>query len=175
MGTRGVVAVRQEDGGWLGVYNHWDSYPTGLGEDVFEATKEIPANQLQNWCLALLKNDDWREFVNEGECEYCGIVGLGQPHTICVGEMVEGQKHLRTGAAVPEHQHTRDEGGDFKHITDKDFEDSWCEWAYVIDPFKREIEVISKYYGSQGKHSIDAEFDAKVVEKAAYGDEDEDE
>ena len=33
MGTRGMVAV-QSEGRLVGAYNHFDSYPTGLGVDI---------------------------------------------------------------------------------------------------------------------------------------------
>lgn len=162
MSTRGVVAIRREDGGWTGVYNHWDSYPTGLGEEVFAHVRAVPARYRQDFALKLLQYDDWREYQNEGVCEYCGVAGLGQPHSI--------------NMSTNDHQHSRDHGESpsENHITSEDFGETWCEWAYVIDPFKQEIEVISKYYGSRGTFPIDADFDAEAVEKAAYGEDEED-
>lgn len=133
MSTRGCVAVRREDGGWEGVYNHYDSYPEGLGKDVTEAVKLVPAPQLQNWCLELLKCDDWREFLNDGVCEYCGVKGKGQPHTI----------------GLQSHKHTRDEGGPPRHITTENPDALFIEWVYVIDPFKREIEVLENKASGQ--------------------------
>ena len=34
MGTRSVIAVRNETGGWKGRYCHWDGYPEGVGAAV---------------------------------------------------------------------------------------------------------------------------------------------
>jgi hypothetical protein len=143
-----------------------------LGADVFAHFRAIPQKYRTDACLKLLATDDWREYINDGVCEYCGVAGLGQPHTISVGRF-NGAKHLLTGAPVPIHDHTRDDGEGSDPISETDFEDSWCEWAYVIDPFKQEIEVISKHYGPQGTFAIDADFDAEAVEKAAYNDEED--
>lgn len=173
MGTRGCVAVRREDGGWQGVYNHWDSYPTGLGEEVFEHVRSIPAKYRQDFALKLLRTDDWREYINDGVCEYCGVAGLGQPHTIVVG--------------TNEHQHTRDNGepeGD-RLITSENPDPLFIEWVYVIDPFKQEIEVLYSASGdgpdgythySAGTYPIDEDFDAKACERqrGGYGDDDGD-
>jgi len=41
MGTRGSVCWRNEKGEVVGVYNHWDSYPEGLGADVLFAAKHL--------------------------------------------------------------------------------------------------------------------------------------
>ena len=78
MSTRGCVAVgtlRE----WRGVYNHWGSYPTELGADVWAKLQELGAVHLSE---ELLKYGDWREFLNEGRCVYCGKTGVGQPHSI---------------------------------------------------------------------------------------------
>lgn len=77
MGTRGCVAWGTEDN-WKGVYNHWDSYPTGLGVEVWEEIKTIGAAKLVE---GLKRCGDWREYMNGGICEYCGKK-TGQPHSI---------------------------------------------------------------------------------------------
>ena len=40
MGTRGTMAVRV-DGITHGMYNHWDSYYSGLGEDILKVAKML--------------------------------------------------------------------------------------------------------------------------------------
>lgn len=78
MGTRGVVAVRTGPKTWKGVYNHWDSYPTGLGADVWA---EITEHGIEKVAKEMLKYGDWREYKSKGICEYCGQK-VGQPHSI---------------------------------------------------------------------------------------------
>jgi len=44
MGTRGTIAVRI-DGTTHSAYNHWDSYPSGLGEKMLAAAKVMLADR----------------------------------------------------------------------------------------------------------------------------------
>ncbi|MCX7008349.1 MAG: hypothetical protein NTY53_14060, partial [Kiritimatiellaeota bacterium] len=81
MSTRGSVAWRLPDGSALGVYNHSDSYPTGLGADVFAAAKKMGVASL---IAELLQYGDWRELGSGGICQYCGKK-TGQPHSISGG------------------------------------------------------------------------------------------
>jgi len=83
MSTRGVVAVGTEKS-WRGVYNHSDSYPSYLGEDISAELRDWLAEgkSLKSFCERLLRYTDWREFKNSGLCPYCGIIGKGQPHSI---------------------------------------------------------------------------------------------
>lgn len=80
MSTRGCVAIKQGDG-WVGVYNHSDSYPTGLGKDLWDYVHQDGVD-LKQFAEQLLRYDDWRNFTEGGICPCCGKVGLGQPHSI---------------------------------------------------------------------------------------------
>jgi len=85
MSTRGCVAIKQGEG-WRGVYNHWDSYPTGLGKEVWDHLHYSVIQgvvNLQQFAEELLEYGDWREYLNNGVCEYCGK-RLGQPVNINV-------------------------------------------------------------------------------------------
>lgn len=77
MSTRGAVGIKQ-DVGWVAVYNHWDSYPTGLGQEVWQ---HLQGKDLHEFAKELLSYGDWREYLNEGVCKYCGKKA-GQPHSI---------------------------------------------------------------------------------------------
>ena len=84
MSTRGAIAVRKDgrkDGRWVGVYNHWDSYPTELGKELWDYLHQDGID-LKQFAQDLLKYDDWRNFRDGGICPYCGKVGQGQPHSI---------------------------------------------------------------------------------------------
>ena len=121
MSTRGCVAIKTEEG-WRGVYNHWDSYPTGLGKELWDYLHEVKRDDRAYRCLKcgkeftgnlmvpvyfnqqivvlkcpycrgragrdlnefaerLLQFGDWREYLNDGVCEYCGK-RIGQPCSI---------------------------------------------------------------------------------------------
>lgn len=78
MATRGVVAIKKGNG-WIGVYNHWDSYPTGLGKELWLHLQELKQQgKLKEFPQKLLAFDDWRNYLNGGKCEYCGKIGYGQ-------------------------------------------------------------------------------------------------
>jgi hypothetical protein len=72
------VAWRLPDGTALGVYNHHDSYPTGLGREVFEKARELG---VANLIAALQALGDWRQLASGSVCQYCGKTA-GQPHSI---------------------------------------------------------------------------------------------
>ena len=80
MSTRGAVAIKNGNG-WLGVYNHWDSYPKELGKELWDYLQQEGLD-IEQFAQDLLKYDDWRNFRDGGICPYCGKVRLGQPHSI---------------------------------------------------------------------------------------------
>lgn len=82
MSTRGCVAIGTPEN-WRGVYNHWDSYPTGLGQEVWVhlQTLRTQGGTLGDFARELLTYDDWRAYLNRGMCQYCGK-HTTQPHSI---------------------------------------------------------------------------------------------
>lgn len=153
MGTRGAVAWLDKKGQWLGVYNHWDSYPTGLGIDVLETVLE---KGLDKVAADLQKYGDWREFKAEGVCEYCGKV-TGQPHSISgaalMGRMlkptdaskdaIEARNNIAaTGYPDPHakhHQHNDEDPK--KNQFDPRRDPLFMEWVYLLRPDTGTIEI----------------------------------
>ncbi len=82
MSTRGCVAIGTPQE-WRGVYNHWDSYPTALGKEVWSHLQALLANggSLDEFVREFLTYDDWRAYLRKGVCEYCGKKTT-QPHSI---------------------------------------------------------------------------------------------
>lgn len=147
MSTRGCVAIKKGDG-WLGLYNHFDSYPTGLGREVWE---HIRGKDLKQFAEELLRFDDWRNYLNEGVCEYCGKKGLGQPHSISGmisvkrKDQVNAKKSETSSYVDPEaknHEHGKLED----KITPKNVENTGLEWIYVIDPIRGTMTVYRVVY-----------------------------
>ncbi|MEM2174236.1 MAG: hypothetical protein QXI58_01230 [Candidatus Micrarchaeia archaeon] len=83
MATRGCVGVitGKTKNDWVGVYNHFDSYPEGLGIDLVQTIKKWlkGGKTLQEFCNELLKYSDWKHFKNHGLCPYCGKITTGTP------------------------------------------------------------------------------------------------
>jgi hypothetical protein len=64
MSTRGCVAVGSSSI-WKGIYNNHDSYPTGLGAEVYKLAKEQAfTGTLRVWCEGILKAGRWENFVS---------------------------------------------------------------------------------------------------------------
>ena len=82
MSTRGCVAIGTPEA-WRGVYNHFDSYPTGLGCAVWHHLQELlkEGKTREAFARDLLSYDDWRAYLAKGICEYCGK-RTSQPHSI---------------------------------------------------------------------------------------------
>jgi hypothetical protein len=135
MSTRGCVAIAQGDG-WLGVYNHSDSYPTWLGKNLWE---HLQGKDLQQFAKELLSYGDWQEYLNGGVCEYCGKK-RGQPHTISGVIFIkpfipEVLRNLdRTGYRDPEAKHHEHGEGAADQMTDQNADPLFIEWVYVVAP-----------------------------------------
>lgn len=140
MGTRGLMAFAH-NGEVKGMYNHFDSYPSGLGEDLvqfilkqdgnFDEAKELFKNLVavdeevpptEDQKLALLRyydpkvstgrTDEWYSLLRETQ---------GNPEaTLKAGFYVDGKEFAKDSL--------------------------FCEWGYVID-FDR--EVLEVYRGFQ--------------------------
>ena len=82
MSTRGFVGIGTPDH-WDARYNHWDSYPTALGADVWHTAQQFlqQDGHLQGFARRLLGFTDWRQMTSDGICEYCGQ-HTGHPHSI---------------------------------------------------------------------------------------------
>ncbi len=156
MSTRGSVAIKADFGQWRGVYNHYDSYPSGLGKELWDYLKGHNID-LKKFAGELLQYDDWRNYLNGGLCPYCGKMGLGQAHSL-TGSVIEFQsKEFNDG---PQDYFPDPEGKDHKHeplqgagIYSKNakYDALFIEWVYVVDPLLARIEV---YAGTKakGKH-----------------------
>ena len=58
MGTRGLWAIRK-GGKDKAAYNHWDSYPDGLGDEVISFIKRMGVEKLNNlFDLIVTVNED---------------------------------------------------------------------------------------------------------------------
>jgi hypothetical protein len=122
MGTRGCVAVGTLEK-WAGLYNHWDSYPSGLGVEVWAELQKNP--ELPD---TLLLFDDWRSYLSGGICEYCGK-RRGQSHSILMNEATQ-TKHGDPDALY--HSHKEGKASDH-HMHQDDADPLFIEWVYIID------------------------------------------
>lgn len=142
MSTRGCVAVWTGRHRWRGVYNHSDSYPTGLGKELWDYLHQDGVDLIK-FGEELMHYGDWREYRNGGLCEYCGKVGVGQPHTIS-GDIYVA--HHQDGQAFPDPDATKHQHGTEKARIRSEHEKQeglFIEWVYVIDPKRRTLTVLT--------------------------------
>lgn len=135
MGTRGAVGFRFQGVDKL-TYNHFDSYPTGLGVDVVEIVRKFNDEQLAGAANRLVLIDEvarptaaeikrYRRFANTG---------------VSTGKVTEWYVLLR------EAQGRLDlyVDGSIDHMPDGVAfmgNSLFCEWAYVINMDERVLEV----------------------------------
>lgn len=149
MSTRGAVGIFKGMK-WQGVYNHSDSYPQGLGKELWDYLHSSGVN-LQYFSRELLNYSDWREYRKGGLCEYCGKIGIGQPCSIS-GEIYFA---LSKGKLFPDpeakkHSHTQEKAP--LHSKNAKDDALFIEWAYIVNPEKKTLTVF-KGVRSKGFHT----------------------
>lgn len=149
MGTRGAVAVGNLKK-WRGLYNHWDSYPSGLGKELYEHVMRqmlIEKKSMADIAEGLLAFDDWRNYLAGGICEYCGKMA-GQPHSIRGDVALSDTDKANGKYPDPEAKHHKHndisspEEIAKNHITSDDPDPLFIEWVYILNPEKNVIHVL---------------------------------
>lgn len=140
MGTRGAVGVRSEGQLYI-TYNHWDSYPSGLGTEMVafcrRLTKETIATLKERFKHVKIVEqtgkatpEEQKKYIEAGFYDN-GVSSQSSEEWYCLLRKLQGVGYLE---AVLE--------GKCQHwIDDKEFlKDSlFCEYAYIIDLDKEDL------------------------------------
>ena len=79
MSTRSIIAIQNKTG-FKGGYHHWDGYPTGLGEYLFDTFQE------DGWAMVeKATSHSWSSFMSE-ECHCCGTMSDGRTEEFWVAD-----------------------------------------------------------------------------------------
>ncbi|KAL9058332.1 MAG: hypothetical protein Q9162_001787 [Coniocarpon cinnabarinum] len=161
MGTRGLLGHILRNGRKKGAYNHWDSYPEGLGDWIVKFIKSLSEEQIQQ----MAERVEQIEWVSEDErvpselqIKYSEFANLGvasrsSADWYCLLYNMQG------AGALP-----RILDGSLGHLIDEDT--LFCEWAYWVDWNKREFTV--------NEHTCDfKEVSLKWMQKTFRRDEEE--
>jgi len=140
MGTRGLVGF-YKDGITKATYNHWDSYPSGVGVDILEEVRNLNVEKMKKVFdkLILIKDNQSKPSKDMiKKYEKFGDPSVDGPMTNT--ELKTWYQLLRNlqGTLKPYID------GEVIHIIDySDFiKDSlFCEWAYIINLDKETLEV----------------------------------
>lgn len=137
---RGAVVIRGANDRYSGVFNFDGCSPTMFGNQVWERLQDN-WNCLWEWSNKLLKYGYWEEFINDGRCQYCGKIGVGQPSKVGLGLLVavnNGNMPPDPNAAQHSHYPTMPTVISDNAKTDGLF----IEWIYIVDPQTYTLEVL---------------------------------
>lgn len=144
MSTRGLTGFRL-DGTLKAMYNHSDSYPEHLGQQVVEFCKLV-----EDWSNPLIKERVAKVKLVQQEAKpskkkilkYAKYASLSNYDALCSGDWYS-LLHSLQGVGIL-NQVIR---GKVKHMTDDgDFlvDEVFCEWAYIINLDEETLEVWHK-------------------------------
>lgn len=111
MSTRGVIARLKGDG-WAGVYNHFDSYPTGLGEALWQSLHQEYGGDVEAFLKAVV--DD----TPQGWSTFCK-----SDYALRVHHKLERPERIPYGADEPDSRMTSEDVACLK-----------IEWVYAFGP-----------------------------------------
>lgn len=157
MGTRGVVGFRFDQKEVL-FYNHWDSYPDGLGQDVVYYVKSVNDwNEIRDQVVAFVPvNDgDVPTTAQKARANELGTVNLNvsrqsEDDFYCLTREAQGDIGLQL------------ELGFGTMATDFVRDSLFCEFAYIINLDTMELEF---YKGFNEDRNADGRY--------AWGDDEE--
>jgi len=153
MSTRGIVAVGTL-ARWQGIYNHYDSYPTGLGKDLYEhLAEQMTRGQktLTEIGAAILAFDDWRNYLAGGVCPYCGQIA-SQAHDISISLDLRPKPGEYPDPDCQQHHH--EPLSETYIYTRRDMKDSGLEWAYILDPKENCVHVLDLHRGPEPERHV---------------------
>lgn len=141
MGTRGTIGFYKNGKGKI-TYNHFDSYPEGIGKDILEEIRGVPIEKLNEIFdgIKLIKNEDKKPTKEE-------IKKYQKYSNASVGGQGTGNKEVITyyqllrnlqGTLKPYIE------GKVKLLIDNEnfLKDSlFCEWSYIINLDENVLEV----------------------------------
>jgi len=160
MGTRGVYGLRKDGKDKL-TYNHYDSYPTGLGKAISEEIQEIGIKRLRQLFdrLEMVEDDAHPSEAHIQRALRLGLIDDDtSPKELAYYELLrKGQGELKT------HIDTQ------LMIESNNFiEDSlYCEWGYIINLDTNMLEI---YKGVQRKPHNKGRYASANGEKCSTGD-----
>lgn len=131
MGTRGLMAFAH-DGQIKGTYNHYDSYPSGLGRDVV------------TWA----RNADFTEAI----AKFARLQAINEDEKPTDEQRAQLAEYTNTNVSTGDDWYAtlREAQGDpgktldagfYSEYTEFALDSLFCEWAYVVDLDNRTVEI----------------------------------
>lgn len=177
MSTRSCIARLTGEHAFVGVYHHWDGYPTALGATLWNLYRNYFQRDLARmlsflidahpagWSTINGANFDLApEYSDTRPCIHCGKEyvdhlewpsgsgpgqGSGAIGTLALGHKYEYDHEARHPAQCYCHGERSEE----PNPVDQD-SDCGMEWAYVFDVDRRRLLVFERLYESSGSHMV---------------------
>ena len=147
MGTRGLMAFAH-DGKVKAMYNHFDSYPSGLGQDIVDWILKLDE---QGFAEAIEQSDRLEavdEEVPPTEDQQLALLKYFDPG-VATRSSNDWYSLLRHAQGNPTEALKAGFFVDYNHFA---CDSLFCEWGYVVDLDRRVLEV---YVGFQhGPHNL---------------------
>lgn len=159
MGTRGIMAVHV-DGKTTGSYNHFDSYPSGLGKDIVSFLRTAHIEQAAEMARMLIPVSEDAEPTQE-QIDACVDRGL------C-------DSSVGGGNGLEWYNLLRNQQGDLGKTLESGFildgtsfanDSLFCEWGYVVDFDANTFEV---YRGFQQAPHNEGKFARDEADRGYY-------
>jgi hypothetical protein len=142
MGTRGLFAFLYK-GKYYVFYNHYDSYPAGLGNDLInEIKKAIVENRLDEWkemltLMRIIKEGDVPTSEDIKNLEWCTDLSVDDRSTTnwyCLLRGCQGsyERVLKSGVCV--------DGYSLENA-----EACWADYSYVLDFDANTFKIYDRY------------------------------
>jgi hypothetical protein len=158
MGTRGLLGVRIDGRDKL-TYNHFDSYPEGLGKDVLLAlrslatSEDLKAAMAKARAIRLVKEDSKPRMADIEKCKMFADTGVSSRQLTdwyCLLRKAQGNllAYLDLGIMIDNHGFIRNS--------------LFCEWAYIANFDTMRLEV---YTGFQDKPHTNGRYAKKKLPK----------
>jgi len=143
MGTRGLVGWKIDDKEH-GMYNHWDSYPSGLGRDVINILKHLDLDQFKNNAKKVIFVNEEAKAPEELQIKYQKFSNLSVgkqdlSNWYCLLREIQGSDVLKVI-----------ESGEVEHIFDCN---DYHVWGYILNCDLNQLEV--HHFGKTKVFSID--------------------
>lgn len=134
MGTRGAIGIRR-DGEDKVYYNHWDSYPSGLGVDMLRTIACFTDDELSDHFDLMVNVKDTVPTPEQIEfmAPYTdlGVSNQSTEDWYCLTRGVQGDLTAIIRMCVPFYEDSSD------FLADSLF----CEWAYIINLDEGVLEI----------------------------------
>jgi hypothetical protein len=125
MSTRGCIARTNNGEGWQGVYHHWDSYPKGLGKELWDRLHSEYQGDITAFLADAIDNhpSGWSSFPDK--C-YCHDHNFAKRD----GSLAKDSSYYKPSAPNG-------------RMTSETSDPLFIEWVYAFDPETRKLAIFS--------------------------------